>query len=266
MTKKLFSLDQAVVAHRGRSLLKGITLSLESGECLGVIGPNGAGKSTLLMTLLGFRKMISGKAEILGRDIGHLSGSGWAGLRRRIGYLPQKPEIDPLFPITAEEVVFMGRLSHIGLLQSLTLQDRLVAETSLHALGIDHLRKRPFGQLSGGEQQKIHLARILTQEPDIILFDEPMSGLDLKWQHRLWEIIEDLARKRKTGLVMVVHEPQHLPPSCRKVALLHSGEILAQGSREQILSEDLLSKLYDCRVTKHFHDDHVYLSPWKADV
>jgi len=266
MTKKLFSLDQAVVAHRGRSLLKGITLSLESGECLGVIGPNGAGKSTLLMTLLGFRKMISGKAEILGRDIGHLSGSGWAGLRRRIGYLPQKPEIDPLFPITAEEVVFMGRLSHIGLLQSLTLQDRLVAETSLHALGIDHLRKRPFGQLSGGEQQKIHLARILTQEPDIILFDEPMSGLDLKWQHRLGEIIEDLARKRKTGLVMVVHEPQHLPPSCRKVALLHSGEILAQGSREQILSEDLLSKLYDCRVTKHFHDDHVYLSPWKADV
>lgn len=261
VTSDLFSFGQVQVAHRGRMLLKDISLNLKNGEFLGIVGPNGAGKSTLLMALLGFRPIISGKAEILGRDIRRMSGSGWADIRKRIGYLPQKPEIDPFFPITVEEVVLMGRLSHRGFMQTLTAKDRTVAETSLHALGVDHLRHRPFGQLSGGEQQKVQLARILTQEPEIILFDEPMSGLDLKWQYRLGEIIEGLAQKRKTGLIMITHEPQHLPPSCREVALLHSGEILAAGPRDDLLSEELLSRLYDCRVEKFFYDDHIYLSP-----
>ncbi|MFH0786269.1 MAG: ABC transporter ATP-binding protein [Pseudomonadota bacterium] len=266
MSNDFFSFGQVQVAHRGRILLKNISLSLNRGEFLGIVGPNGAGKSTLLMAMLGFRTIISGKAELLGRDIRRMNRSGWAALRKRIGYLPQKPEIDPFFPITVEEVVLMGRLSHSGFLQALSPEDRTVAETSLGALGVDHLRKRPFGQLSGGEQQKVQLARILTQEPEIILFDEPMSGLDLKWQQRLGEVIEGLAQKRKSGIVMITHEPQHLPPSCRKVALLHSGEILAAGRREDLLSEELLSRLYDCRVKKFSYDDHIYLSPWKPDV
>lgn len=150
MKNPLFSLDRATINHRGQTVLRDITISLMPDEFLGVIGPNGAGKSTLLMTLIGFRHICSGRGEIFGKDICKLDMSGWTGIRKKIGYLPQKLFIDPFFPITVEEVVLMGRIGHSGLLSNYTKDDLMRAEKCMEDMGLIDLRKRPIGQLSGG--------------------------------------------------------------------------------------------------------------------
>lgn len=258
----LFSVRGLSSGHQRTMLLRDIDLELKRGEFLGVVGPNGAGKSTLLMTLLGFRRILQGSAEVLGRNLRNLDGGQWAGLRKRIGYLPQQTRSDPNFPITAGEVVLMGRVGHAGFLRPLSRTDREKAENALEALGMAPYLERPFGHLSGGEQQKIHLARILAQEPEMILLDGPMAGLDLKWQERLGTLIEEIARERGAGIVIVTHELQHLPPACNRVALLRRGRLLAAGEREEILREDLMSELFECRVRRIVEDGRTYLSPW----
>jgi ABC-type Mn2+/Zn2+ transport system ATPase subunit len=262
MNGPLFSARDLTVGHHRTVLLRNVTLELPRGGFLGIVGPNGAGKSSLLMALLGFRGILGGAAEVLGRDIGNLDRGDWAGLRKRIGYLPQRAQVDPYFPVTAGEVVLMGRVGHAGFLRSQDDSDRRKAESALRSLGMESFRDRPFGHLSGGEQQKIHLARILAQEPEMILLDEPMAGLDLKWQERLGSLIGDIARERGAGIVIVTHELQHLPPACDRVALLGRGRLLAAGGREEVLREDLLSELYECRVRRIDEDGRTYLSPW----
>jgi len=265
MNKNLISFDNVSVAYKGRMVLHNLTMTTNKGEFSGIIGPNGAGKSTLLMSLIGFRKIAGGSANVLNNDIRTLDEKRWATVRKRIGYLPQKPIVDPFFPVTVEEVVLMGRVGYAGLLRSFTHNDRENTEYWLHTLGLQCLRRKPLGQLSGGEQQKVHLARILNQEPEIILFDEPMSGLDLKWQQILGELIEDIARKGQKGIIMVTHELHHLPPSCDTIRLLHQGEIFFTGFRAA-LTDRLLSDVYGCRIEKFMQNGRMYISPWGAHV
>ncbi|MGV8079487.1 MAG: metal ABC transporter ATP-binding protein [Syntrophales bacterium] len=258
----LFSARGLSAGPHRTPLLHDIDLELRCGGFLGIVGPNGAGKSSLLMALLGFLDILEGSAEVLGRDIRNLGRGEWAVIRKRIGYLPQRAQVDPYFPVTAGEVVLMGRVGHAGLLRPLGDADRRKAENALESLGMGSFRDRPFGHLSGGEQQKIHLARILAQEPEMIFLDEPMAGLDLKWQERLGGLIGDISRKRGAGIVIVTHELQHLPPACDRVALLRRGRILAAGQRDDVLREDILSELYECRVRRIVEDGRTYLSPW----
>jgi ABC-type cobalamin/Fe3+-siderophores transport system ATPase subunit len=259
----LFSLERVFVEHRGRILLRNVFLSLSMGESLGVIGPNGAGKSSLLMALLGFRKITSGKAHFFSSDLRNLGNRGWSKIRKRAGYLPQQIRVDPLFPITVEEVVLLGRVGHAGFLNSLTEEDRAVADSWIEAFRLNDLRKRPYGQLSGGEQQKANLARLMAQSPEILFLDEPTAGLDLKWQIILGELIEEIAEGKKTGIVMVTHEIHHLPPSCKKLALFYEGEMILGGPREEVLNETLLSEIYGCRVRPSAYAGRTYLLPWR---
>jgi ABC-type Mn2+/Zn2+ transport system ATPase subunit len=262
MNDLLFAARNLTAGPHRTPLIRDVTLELPRGGFLGIVGPNGAGKSTLLMALLGFRGILEGSAQVLGRDIRGLGRSDWAALRRKIGYLPQRAQVDPYFPVTAGEVVLMGRVGHAGLLRRLGDGDRRAAGRALDALGMESLTDRPFGHLSGGEQQKVHLARILAQEPEMILLDEPMAGLDLKWQERLGSLIEGIARERGAGVVIVTHELQHLPPACSRIALIRKGRLLAAGDRDRILRDDLLSELYECRVRSIVRDGRTYLSPW----
>ena len=261
----LFSFDQVSVAHRGRVLLRNISLSLDRGESLGIVGPNGAGKSSLLLALMGFRKIVSGKAEFLSRDIRTLKSYEWSEVRKKVGYLPQQLQVDPLFPITSEEVILLGRVGHVGFLHRLADEDRSIADSWIQTFGLNDLRHRPFGQLSGGEQQKINLARLMTQCPAILLLDEPTAGLDLEWQRTLGELIERIARERTTGSVMVTHEAHQLPPSCQKVVLLRQGEIFKAGNKDEVLTEGLLSQVYGCQINLSSHGGRVYLLPWRHD-
>jgi ABC-type cobalamin/Fe3+-siderophores transport system ATPase subunit len=263
MSNVLFSLDQVTVAHRGRVLLRNISLCLGYGESLAVAGPNGAGKSSLLMALMGFRKIAAGRAEFLSKDISQFSNRDWTQVRKKVGYLPQQLPIDPLFPITAEEVILLGRVGCAGFCHPLKEEDRSIAESWMQTFGLNHLRHRPFGQLSGGEQQKVHLARLMTQDPEILLLDEPTSGLDLKWQQALGALIEEISLERKIGIIMVTHEAHQIPPSCQKVALLRAGAVFKEGPKEEVLTEKILSQVYECPVRPVSHSQRIYLLPWR---
>jgi ABC-type cobalamin/Fe3+-siderophores transport system ATPase subunit len=265
MNGALFSFDQVAVAHRGRTLLRNVSLRLEHGETLAIVGPNGAGKSSLLMALMGFRKIASGSAEFLSRDISQLSNREWTKVRKRVGYLPQQLPIDPLFPITAEEVILLGRVGYTGFPRPLGEKDRSIAASWIETFGLNDLRHRPFGQLSGGEQQKVHLARLMTQDPEILLLDEPTSALDLKWQQAVGTLIEEIAVERKIGIVLVTHEAHQIPPSCQRVALLRAGMVFKAGPKEEVLTESVLSQVYECRVKPVSHSQRVYLLPWGHD-
>lgn len=232
---------------------------------MGIIGPNGAGKNPLLMALLGFRKITSGRAEFFSIDLRRLENREWARIRKRVGYLPQQIQVDPLFPITAEEVVLLGRVGRAGFLHRLTVQDRAIADRWIEAFRLNDLRQRPFGQLSGGEQQKVNLARLMTQSPEILFLDEPTAGLDLRWQGMLGELIEGIAEEKKTGIVMVTHEVHQLPPSCQKVALFCEGEMILAGPKEEVLNETLLSEIYGCRLKPSSYGRRTYLLPWRPN-
>lgn len=264
MIPPLFSLENATVAYRSKVLLKRVTCELNRGDFLGIIGPNGAGKSTLLMTLIGFRRLASGAGSVLETDIAALDQAGWTNIRKRVGYLPQTTFVDPFFPVTVYEVLLMGRISKRKLFRHYTEEDHRIVDEYLEEMALIDLRNRPIGQLSGGEQQKVHLARILVQEPDLILLDEPLSGLDLKWQQKISEMIDGIARRGDKGIVMVTHETQHLPPSCTHVALMHKGEMSRIAPVEDFFEDAVLSAVYGCTVKRFSHDARTYLSPWRT--
>lgn len=264
MTDNLISFENVSVLKQYKILLAEISFNIKRGDFLGIIGPNGAGKTTLLMTINGFISHSSGCIRIFDKIVDN--NFNWNNARKKIGYLPQKPEIDLFFPITVEEVVLMGRIGTKKLFYDYDNKDKELVRKYINEMGLENLRKRPMGQLSGGEQQKVHLTRVLVQEPELILFDEPLTGLDLRWQQKISEIIEKIADDGKKGIIMVTHETQHLPPSCKKFALINKGKMSDVYERGKFFSGNRLSEVYGCKVGTFVQDGRIYTSPWGKDV
>lgn len=231
-----------------RLLLENISISLNKGEFLGVIGPNGAGKSTLLKLLNATVKPTKGKIILLGKNPHKLSQADLLGLRRRIATVLQIVDFNPSIPLTAGEVVEMSRIGRNGLGKPLSSEDILKVRESMKLLGIQDLEKRTYRSLSGGERQKVQLARALAQEPDILLLDEPTTSLDMDWQERLVTLIREIYLQCKFTIVMTTHITGHLPSCCHRIILLKQGQILFDGSAKDALTQGRLEELYDCRV------------------
>ena len=165
-------MNQVSVYYEQVLALQNISLTVEKGEYVGVIGPNGGGKSTLMKTLLGFVPVHSGSVLLFNQKVSDYKG--------QIGYVPQFSRVDRNFPITVEEVVCMGRMKPgIAPLFRYSEADRDSARQSLNQVGLEHRRKRQIGDLSGGEFQKMLIARALTVKPELLLLDEPTSSLDV---------------------------------------------------------------------------------------
>jgi iron complex transport system ATP-binding protein len=223
------------VRRRGATLLGPIDLSIRRGEFWGVVGPNGAGKSTLLRAIAGLEQIGGGSLES-------------AADRRRIGYLFQHHDFIPELPFTVEDVVAFGRagLSAVGAVRAQA--DRAATGRALETLDLGAMRHRLYRELSGGERQKVQLARLVAQEADLLLLDEATAGLDLDWQERLTALIGELHSQTGTTIVMVTHEVHHLPACCDRALLLHRGRALASGAPAEVFTPELLSKLYSCRM------------------
>jgi ABC-type Mn2+/Zn2+ transport system ATPase subunit len=235
----------AGVVLRDKTILSGITLSVGPGEFWGVAGPNGAGKSTLVRLVPGFVPLAGGEMRVFGAPLAE-----WklTELRRRVGFLPQHVFFDEGAPISAREVILMGRSGRRGLFRRLTAEDRRVAEACAAELGIAGLLDRPIGSLSGGERQRVQLARALAQEPELLILDEPTASLDPRAAVRFLETVSRIRRERGMTVLIVTHEISILPPDCGFVALLREGRLLAAGEKDRLLEPRLLSELYACRV------------------
>jgi zinc transport system ATP-binding protein len=189
------------VRYNDHTALEDIDLEIERGRYVGIFGPNGAGKSTLVKVILGLVKPSSGRVLVFGSPPQELRGRG-----RIMGYLPQKPLANPNFPLTVMDVVMMGRYGMMGPLKRPGPKDIETVREQLQMVGISHLADRPIGELSGGEQQRVFIARALSVEPKLLVLDEPTVSLDACAQDELCELIVRLKEEKNLTVLMVCHD------------------------------------------------------------
>jgi zinc transport system ATP-binding protein len=220
--------------------LEGITLDVREGDFLGVIGPNGGGKTTLLKVVLGLVKPARGEVRVLG-------GTPHDG-RRRIGYVPQHSLFDRDFPINVVNAVLMGRNSRLELFKRYDKRDKDLATETLETVGLLSMKNRQIGELSGGEQQRVFIARALVSEPKILLLDEPTASIDTAMQTEFYELLDRL--KQRITIIMVSHDISAISVYVDNIACLNI-QLHYHGSTE--ISTRVLEKTYKCPVQMIAH-------------
>jgi iron complex transport system ATP-binding protein len=242
---------QAGYPNRAEPVLRGIDLRLEPGEMVALIGPNGAGKSPLLKLAGGLLKPTAGQAVLVERDLASLRPRDIA---RQVAVVPQDgPLPSGLF---VREMVELGRTPYVRALFGPTAHDRSAVEWALAAVGVAELGDRFVDELSGGERQRVILARALAQEPRLLLLDEPTANLDLHHQVAMLELVRALTRDRGLTVLAAVHDLQLAALFCDQVVLMSAGQIVSQGSPEQVLTAPLLLETFGQRVVLSAHPTH----------
>lgn len=221
-----------------KEIVRGVSFSVKRGEFVCVIGANGCGKTTLLKNILGLMKPLSGEVEMGGTSILGLTDRERA---RMFAYIPQAHT--PPFPFSVADVVLMGRTPYVGRMSRTSMADRKVAWKALCLLGIEHLAQRTYTQLSGGQQQLILIARALTQQPDLIIMDEPTASLDFGNQQVVLSRMKDLA-KTGVSVLMVTHDPYHAFYCADRVMVMEEGVIGADGAPRDVMTRTRLEGIY----------------------
>jgi len=237
-----------VKVRRGRRIILDIKdLQVSSGQFIGIIGVNGAGKTTLLRVCCGLIKPDHGSVKFNNIDLTTISSWSKSNLRKCIGYIPQSTEYNAHLPFTLREVVAMGRISAKPLLTRLNKDDYDYIDYWIDKLGLTKQRNQTFRSLSGGEQQKVLIARAMSQEPAILMLDEPGANLDFNWKYQITSIIDQLYQRADITILMVSHETDLLPPSCNRVILLHEGKVLADGNADEVFASEMFERAYQCQ-------------------
>ena len=247
MDASVIDVDKAVVSYREDVALRGVSLKVVSGEFIGIIGPNGAGKTTILTIINGMGKLLHGSVRVLGHSI--TPGNGHS-LRKRVGYVAQVQNIDSRMPMSVRDVVMIGRYGLLGLFKRPGRRDWEIVDRALELVAMTHLSLRPIGHLSGGEQQRVAIARCLAQEPEIFLLDEPTASLDWKAKTDILELVRLIHDTRRLTTLFVTHDLSSLPVACDRAVLMKEGLIWGEGSPGELLTDQNLSHLYDVPISE----------------
>ncbi|WP_321423656.1 ABC transporter ATP-binding protein [uncultured Methanobacterium sp.] len=234
--------DAAFAYDETGNIFEDINLTVEKGDVVCILGPNGCGKTTLIKCLNRIHGLNNGTVYINGEDIRHID---QREIARNIGYIPQGHI--PTFAFTVFDVVLMGRTPHLDFFESLGEKDYKIAEKALEKFGISHMRDKPYTTLSGGEQQLVFFARVIAQEPRILVLDEPTSHLDFGNQLKTLDIISTLASEG-LSVVMTSHFPDHAFISSNKVAILKDKNFMAIGKPEEVINRENMEKAYGIHV------------------
>lgn len=250
--QKIVELSNITVKYGERVALSNINLDIGQGEFIGVIGPNGSGKSTLLKLILGLLKPASGMINIFGRQ-GRLTGR----MRNKIGYIPQNPEIDYYFPIKVIDVAMMGRFAKLGFFRNPTQKDKKLVFESLEKVGMINYINTPYGHLSSGQQQRVAIARVLAQQPEMLLLDEPTANIDMGTQDVIINLINEIHQTQQITTFYVAHEINLLSRYLDKIVCLNQS-VYKIGHPKEVLNEQTLSDLYKVKVTMFPHNEHCF--------
>jgi iron complex transport system ATP-binding protein len=223
--------------------IKGIDLQVYGGEILGILGPNGSGKSTLLKVMDGI--IVPQEGEILIED-SSFAGLGRSHLAREVALVAQESHFR--FSFSTLEVVLMGRFPHLKRLQFEGKRDMEVAMGALKATHTLEFAGRSIHELSGGEKQRVLIARALAQEPRVVLLDEPTSFLDLKFKREIFQLISTLSLEKGLSVVVVSHDIDLTSQYCRRVIMLRNGSIYEMGEPEEVITAANIEAVYDCPV------------------
>ncbi len=248
---ELVRLDGVALGYEGLVALRDVNLRIEPGELIGIVGPSGSGKTTLLRSLVGQTEIFAGDA-LLADDT-------------RVGYVPQVETVDWNFPITVEQVALLGSWRTRRWLPWTSRSERNRARVVLRQLGIADLLHRPIRALSGGQQQRTFLARALIRSPDLLLLDEPTSGVDIKTRH---EILHQLASLNHAGVTVVLttHDLNGVASHLPRLIALGEETVLADGPPSEVLQPDVLERAYGqpMLVVRSGHETYVLPVPEEA--
>jgi zinc transport system ATP-binding protein len=235
------------VSLNGCLVLEGVSLKVLEKSFTGLIGPNGGGKTTLLRAILGLVQPDRGEIRIQGQCLGAGDSRFWI-----MGYVPQQIGVNRGFPISVLDTVLMGRFGRIGLGKRPKKHDREVAMACLEKVGMAHVAGQQIGNLSGGEQQRVFIARALCSEPKILILDEPMAAVDVAAQDSFYRLLRQLQEELSLTVIMATHDVGVVPVFCDSVACLNR-TLHLHGKPEKILKSDVFKKLYGTEVEAVMH-------------
>ena len=252
----LITAEKLGVVLDGLTVLDDVSFSLAKGEIVGLVGPNGAGKTTILKVLTGALKPKAGQVEIFGKRLRDLSSQL---LAQKLGYLPQKTEIH--WPITAERIVALGRIPFLMPWEDFSGADEKIIETAMRATDTLHLKGRRVDHLAGGEKALVMIARLLAGEPEVLLADEPVQGLDPSHALQVMELLRGVAESGR-GVLVVLHDLALASRFCHRILLLDQKKIVASGRPEEVFSPENLKSSYHIEA-QYGSGDGFYVVPWK---
>ena len=224
--------------YEKKNILTNVSFSIGQGEMVGIIGANGAGKSTLLKTLRGLLPIQGGLISLFDQDITSIDEKTFA---KQVAYLQQHVEVP--FEYTGKEIVIAGRYPYMKWWESETSEDEKIVKDCMEYTGVSDFSDKPVSELSGGQWQRILLAKVLAQKTPVLFLDEPTTGLDIVYQEEMFRFCKALSEKGKTVL-MVVHELNLAYKFCSRLLLVGDGKILADGAPKTVLTEENLEKAY----------------------
>jgi iron complex transport system ATP-binding protein len=237
-------------AYGGTAVLSGVELLAREGEVVGLIGPNGSGKTTLLGILYA---ALQPRAGLVAVDDVPLESLSPLDVARRIAVVAQ--EAPPELPLTVGEMVLLGRMPHRSVFEGYADEDYRLAAAALTRVGARELARRSFSQLSGGEKQRVLIARAIAQQGDHLLLDEPTNHLDIRHQHGVLELVRGLG----VTTIVVLHDLNLAARYCDRLLLLRDGEIVASGPPEDVLTPEVLEPIYGVCVRRMSESDCVQL-------
>ncbi len=227
------------VAYDKTEIVHGVSFKAQKGEFVCIIGPNGCGKTTMLKSLLGILKPKAGSVTVDGKNSLTMNEAERA---KYFAYIPQAHT--PPFPFSVADVVIMGRTPYIGQFSRVSEKDRVIAYEAMETMGITHLAKHDYTALSGGQQQLVLIARALTQQPAVLVMDEPTASLDFGNQQMVLKQTKKLTRTG-TAVIMVTHDPDHALFCATRVIAMLKGAIIDDGLPEEVMTDSCLHTIYD---------------------
>jgi iron complex transport system ATP-binding protein len=251
----MLSIRKLNVAYANRAVIRDLDLDLAAGEVLGLIGPNGAGKTSLIRAISGVLPRESGSIELDARSLADLKEADRA---RLVAVVPQSSQLPPAF--TVYECVALGRTPHLSWLGKLGERDRAAIDWAMQACEIAALAERRAGELSGGEQQRVLLARALAQDCPVLLLDEPTAHLDLHHQVALLSLVQRLSRQRNLAVLVAMHDLNLAALYADRLALLVEGRLQAVGAPNEVLTADHLQRAF--QVPLNVYPNPTHGSPW----
>jgi zinc transport system ATP-binding protein len=243
MGNSIISIKDVSFSYSGPVVLEGVNLEVEDGEFLGVVGPNAGGKSTLLKLILGLLEPVSGTVDVLGCNPESVS--------RKIGYVPQYPAFGRDFPITVEQVVLMGCLGNSSLFGGNSRQDRWIAHRAMVETEVESLAKRQISTLSGGQLQRVLVARALACEPRILILDEPTANIDMRVESDIFDLLRHL--NQRMTIILVSHDVGFISQYVSRVACLNRTLVCHETS---CINGQVIDELYGSHVhmVEHVHN------------
>ena len=247
MTQSIIDLKNVDYSYRTNPVIQGIDLNVKKGQFVGIIGPNGSGKTTLLKVILGLLRPTSGSVRLFGSDTYSLD------IKKRIGYVPQKPKGSASgFPVTVNEIVSMGLVPN-GILGSLDIGIDDI-ENALNAVGMSEYKNNLISELSGGQVQRVHIARAIVSKPELLILDEPTVGVDVESQAMFYQLLRKLKKDHNLTLILVSHDIDVVAHEVDEIACINC-KLICHGKPKDVMKGDFMEQLYgrDLKFIIHGH-------------